>query len=574
MILNNIGKRYLVALLGMATFLFLANYLKKSESKELEQMVVVLNAKVPQDDVFQLFYWERGESKFQIANSVRTKVTGSQQFQNITFELPNIYDLFRLRLDIGENLNQGTVNIKQIRFIKKGGALVYGIEEFKRLFAPNKYVAQSKNGSFEGKRDTINMKPVYDPYFISVDSSTEMESISENKLTQYPYLISAFICLAIFLFVGYNVNRISVSPEALFVGAFVLILILPTLQNQLQLTEPLENLEKRELAEMPEYSWSKSFTREFETYYNDNFGLRNNLVNWGGTYRTKLFRSSIHPELVKFGKKKWLFYNKMEGSRMFKSYARTNLLPQDTLRMVINKWEDKKKRFDAEGRKYFLSFWPNKHSIYPEYLPITMKVQIKDTLSRVDQILQQLAKDNSPIKLHDVRPELLQSKGEKVLYHKFDSHWNDYGAFLAYRSFFNANKEALGMLPKSEEDFEIRWEDYSGGEFIQMLGVRNKGFFKEKNPKFTIKENKDQIEYLPIDGFPRLTVRTRNEHCGNKIKALIFRDSFSNSLIQFFSLHFYEVTYIWGYKEYYVGKVQPDIIIEGFVEREIGEKIK
>lgn len=574
MVLNNIRKRYIVALLGMATFLFLANYLKKSESKELEQMVVVLNAKVPQDDVFQLFYWERAESKFKIANSVRTKVTGSPQFQNITFELPNIYDLFRLRLDIGENLNQGTVNIKQIRFIKKGGALIYGIDEFNRLFAPNKYVAQTKSGSFEGKQDTVNMKAIYDPYFISVDSSTEMESISENKLTQYPYLISAFICLAIFLFVGYNVNRISVSPEALFVGAFVLVLILPTLQNQLQLTEPLENLEKRELAEMPEFSWSKTFARGFETYYNDNFGLRNNLVNWGGTYRTKLFRSSMHPELVMFGKEKWLFYNKMEDSRMFKSYSRTNLLSQDTLRMVIEKWEDNKKRFEADGRKYFLAFWPNKHGIYPEYLPSTMKVQIKDTLSRVDQILQQLEKDNSPIKLHDVRPVLLQSKGEKLLYHKFDSHWNDYGAFLAYRSFFNANKEVLGIFPKSEEDFEIRWEDYSGGEFIQMLGVRNKGFFKEKNPRFTLKENKEQIEYLSIDGFPKLTVRTRNEYCGNRTKALIFRDSFTNSLIQFFSLHFYEVTYIWGHKEYYVNKVQPDIIIDGFVEREIGEKIQ
>jgi hypothetical protein len=82
----------------------------------------------------------------------------------------------------------------------------------------------------------------------------------------------------------------------------------------------------------------------------------------------------------------------------------------------------------------------------------------------------------------------------------------------------------------------------------------------------------DQIEYLSIEGYPKLTIRTRNKYAGNNLKALIFRDSFSNGLIQFFSLHFNEVTYIWGHKEYYVKKVQPDVIIDAFVEREIGEK--
>ena len=107
-----------------------------------------------------------------------------------------------------------------------------------------------------------------------------------------------------------------------------------------------------------------------------------------------------------------------------------------------------------------------------------------------------------------------------------------------------------------------------------MLGVHNQGFFIEKNPTFTLKDNIDQIEYLPIDGYPKLTVITRNQYCGNKKRALIFRDSFTNNLIQFFSLHFYEVYYIWGHHEEYVDKLQPDIIIDGFVEREIGEKIQ
>src|SRR5690606_19073256 len=144
------------------------------------------------------------------------------------------------------------------------------------------------------------------------------------------------------------------------------------------------------------------------------------------------------------------------------------------------------------------------------------------------------------------------TKKDRLIYHKFDTHWNDYGAFLAYQYFFNKNIEELGISPKSINDFNVTWNDYNQGELIQMLGVHNKGYFIEKSPTFVLKKNKEQIEYLPTDGYPRQTVITRNRFCGNKLKVLVFRDSFTSKLIQFFSLHFYEVTYIWGHGESYV----------------------
>jgi hypothetical protein len=569
--LNKIGKEHILTLLGIAAFFLIANYLKKLENTTLDDMSVVLTAKVPKDDVFQLFYWEATASKFKMANSVRTKIKGSEDFQEIVFELPKIKDLFRLRLDIGENFEQETVNIREIKFIKEAEELVFGIKGFNRLFSANKYIVSIDNHSFSGKTGTSKSKTIYDPYFISVDGSREMESIRLNRLTKHPYLVAAFICLVLVLFVMYNLNSFSISKEGTFVAVFVIVLIMPTLQNQIQFTKPLENLEKRELVKIPEFTWTKEFARGFESYYNDNFGLRNNFVDWGGTFRTKFFRSSMHPEKVMMGKQKWLYYNNF-NSHIYDSYRRVNLLTQDTLQRIVTQWEDNKERFAVEGRKYFIVFWPNKHSIYSEYLPSTMKVQIKDTVSRVDQISTYMKRHNTSVKLVDVRQKLIDAKKTGQVYHKFDTHWNDYGAFLAYRTFFQEIQGDLAIAPKKEKDFHIVWEDYRGGDLISMLGVRNNGFFTEKRPKFVLKKDKDQIQYLPIEGYPKLTVRTRNEHCDNKLKALIFRDSYTNSLVQFFSLHFYEVTYIWGHKEYYVKKVQPDVIIDGFVEREIGEK--
>lgn len=570
--LNQIKKKLILVPMGILVFLGLAHFLKNFDNRGIEHMTVVVKASVPKDDTFQLFYWTQNETKFKISNSVRSKVKGAPAIQEIVFELPKMEDLYRLRLDIGENMVQGAIAISEVKFIKESGEYVFDAQEFNQMFAPNKYISRDTSGNFVGITDTLKKKAIYDPYFISIDHSTEMSLIKTDRLTRYPYWISAFLCLTMFLFLQYNFNWNSLHAESAFIAIFMLILILPTLQNWTHFAKPLESMEKRELAKLPEFSWTKDYARAFETYYNDHFGLRNYLVNWGGAYKTKLLRSSMHPEKVMLGKNKWLFYNDNSISEIFDSYRRVNLLSKDSLAFLVDQWEDNKKRFEAVGRKYFVAFWPNKHTIYPEFLPATMSLQIKDTISRVDQIINYLKSHNSSVTLIDVRPRLLKSKKTHQLYHKFDTHWNDYGAFLAYEAFFENVHKELGISPKAESDFEIIWEDYYGGDLIQMLGVQNNGFFKEKNPQFKLKDHNNQIEYLSIEGYPKLTIRTRNNYAGNQLKALVFRDSYSNSLIQFFSLNFYEVTYIWGHKEYYVKKVQPDVIIDGFVEREIGEK--
>ena len=124
------------------------------------------------------------------------------------------------------------------------------------------------------------------------------------------------------------------------------------------------------------------------------------------------------------------------------------------------------------------------------------------------------------------------------------------------------------------DEFNVQWQDYYQGELISMLGINNGGFFVEKNPIFNLKENPNQIEYLTTEGYPKLTVITKNNLTKNNLRVLVFRDSFTTNLIPFFSLHFKEVYYIWGFKEEFVDQLKPDIIIDGFVEREVGEYIR
>ena len=573
---KNVIKYVAIALMGIAMFVFLARFLKGASISELNSVQVILTAKVLEDDVFQLFYWEEEEPKFRIEKSVRTQVKGSPEFQEISFEIPEIKKLYKLRLDIGENDAQGAVTIKSLKFKDVDRAYDFDADRFNRLFAPNLYIRATGKHRFLGIQGQKGSKMFYDPYFISIAGSEEFELLKSNSLTDFPYSIAAFASVIFILFLFFNLNILQFTPKFAFVTIFMLILILPTLQHQMGFTKELDNLEKRELTKMPNFAWSKSFALTFEEYYDDHFGLRNNLVDWGAAYKTQIFRSSKNPDLVMFGKDKWLFYNRRVGnSRMFNSYSRTNLLMPDSLALLVKSWEHRKRKYELDNRKYYLVFWPNKHSIYPEFISSIMKKQIKDTLSRVDQILNYLRITDSKVSLTDVRPKLLQEKKKHQLYHKFDSHWNDYGAFIGYSDFMAKNSASMGVFPKPLHDFDVAWEDYYGGELIQLLGFRNNGFFREQRPIFTLKNGTDQIENLSVEGFPRLTVRTRNNNAGNHLKVLIFRDSFTNSLEQFLSLNFYEVTYIWqNHNEYYVNKLDPDIIIDGYVEREIGNKIQ
>ncbi|WP_420603491.1 alginate O-acetyltransferase AlgX-related protein [Flagellimonas sp.] len=548
--------------------------MKKIKTASHDRLQVILTAKVIHDDVFQLFHSQEGETGFTTKKSIKTRVQGNTDFQDIVFNVPSINNLNRLRLDIGTNKNQGPISIEKIVFLNDREKIEYDIEAFNRLFKTNNYIKKiDDKGTFKGLVSKRKKKDFYDPYFVSRQTSRELDALRSQNLVKYPFLVSMLAALVILLFAFYNIEFIRISKETVFIAIFLIILILPASQSLFSIIKPAKNLEKRTLTPKPEFKLSEEYPQEYEAYFNDNFGLRNYLINWGGAYRTKLFRSSMHPELVKFGKNDWLFYNRVQG-KIFKSYTNSNLLSKDTLNRVVAKWEKNKKRYNGKGIKYFLTFWPNKHTIYPEYLPGTMNAQIKDTISRVDQILNYLKDTKSPIMLFDPRPALMEGKKRNQLYHKFDTHWNDLGAFLGYQAFFNANRDELGIRPKSIDDFNIEWADFKKGELIQMLGVNNDGYFVEKAPKFDLKDNENQIEFLSVDGYPKQTKITRNKHCGNKLKVLVFRDSFTTKLIQFLSLHFYEVTYIWGHSERFVDELKPDIIIEGYVERGTGQKIQ
>ena len=354
--------------------------------------------------------------------------------------------------------------------------------------------------------------------------------------------------------------------QNIFIGLTLLTLTIPSLLALFD-GKLIENCEKRELHTLPSFSFSEKFIDDFENYFDDNFGLRNSLISWGSSIKVKLFKSSVHPQNVKFGKSGWLFYNKIDGG-IFNSYTHRNLLSNEELDSLVEVWENRKINLESKGIKYIMAVWPNKSTIYSEYVPLTMQAQIKDTLSKTDQILNFLRSSESSIPFIAVRSKFMEEKKKNQLYRKLDTHWNQVGAFYAYSYFMEETRDILGVVPYNIHDFTITYHNESKGDLLSMLGICETISFSETNPKLQLTDN--NLTITKSDGKYQNSLIFKNEKCDNRLKVLIFRDSFTDALIPFFKNHFYETHFVWfDYQKHIVDTLKPDIVITSFVERNI-----
>jgi len=106
------------------------------------------------------------------------------------------------------------------------------------------------------------------------------------------------------------------------------------------------------------------------------------------------------------------------------------------------------------------------------------------------------------------------------------------------------------------------------GDLIQVMGNDSIKDNIDIDLNFTVKNKTKVYSQMSTEGFPKSTIITKNEFCGNKKRVLIFRDSFTTNMVYYFSSTFYEVTYIWtSYDKEIVNKIQPEIVISCPVER-------
>lgn len=211
---------------------------------------------------------------------------------------------------------------------------------------------------------------------------------------------------------------------------------------------------------------------------------------------------------------------------------------------------------------------PNKNTIYPENVPAAIPVLGNE--SALTQLVDYL-QEHGAAQILDLRPALLAAKEQRQIYYATDTHWNDYGAFIAYQEIMSALSQSYPALKAhSEAEFEVAIREPEALDLAENIGttllleskIQFQPLFDSDTNYKTVNVGGRRIQYSsnPDPSLPT---------------AIVYHDSFFFRVIPFLGEHFSSGMFIQNYMGgglwnlSWVDEQRPDIVIIEFTERTI-----
>jgi hypothetical protein len=202
----------------------------------------------------------------------------------------------------------------------------------------------------------------------------------------------------------------------------------------------------------------------------------------------------------------------------------------------------------SRGAKLVIAICPDKHTVYPEYLPAHLRPS-PGTLSRLDQFWA-IASQLDDLPLIDMRPLLQQAKSSTQLYYPGDTHWNWRAGYLAYRAIAEALSTQDPHRPIAAVS-NLQWHlgPARVGDLVLLMGIPAIG---------------GDLDWLPeFVSVP-----------GRHGKLLVIGDSFSEYVRPFLAAHFDQVKFVTAtvlirtvLSPQLLDAEKPDVILVESVER-------
>jgi alginate O-acetyltransferase complex protein AlgJ len=286
----------------------------------------------------------------------------------------------------------------------------------------------------------------------------------------------------------------NLSYTILFCGILAVVPVFYFLGIGVQSPAAFEEFDQRPRSQPAALAWDrdqlKIFFASLEKVVSDRLPLREQLLGLK-TRIALFFGKGLNPEVVVVGKNGWLFFGNAVG-RGIDQYRGILRMDEDQLNAFRDYFQGIRVELEKRGIPFLLVVAPEKHSIYPENLPLYF-FQKGD--SPGDQILPL----SSGFDLLDLRPVLLGAKAQSPLplYPKTDSHWNELGAYLAYRKIMDRLPEfpALELedgvfaAPGGPGKGDLAVKVGGGASFPDNLVHVHRDFFRGKFDVEDFKEN-------------------------------------------------------------------------------------
>lgn len=334
---------------------------------------------------------------------------------------------------------------------------------------------------------------------------------------------------------------------------------------------PIASFENRYLAKMPSYGTEGGGFREYvaglEDYLDDHLAFREPLIRFHARFKVGWLGGSPSAKLI-VGKNGWFFVNDPTAVAQYRGLARFTPEQLETWKRVL---EERRDWLAERGIAFMLVLAPNKHQIYPEFMP--------DSLPRVgiDEQHAQLARylrERSNLHVVDLMPAMLEGKKKERIYHKTDTHWNDVGAYLAYQKILQGVGVALPEFSDRLHPVKVKLNRYTGRGIGLTSLVGLSDVYTEEVPQLL---KLDPLSRILMGDKRRLYAQFEREQKplahgvpGARLpSAVVFRDSFSSALIPYLSENFRHVLYVWtrDVMAKYVEREQPDIVIQQIAGR-------
>lgn len=285
-------------------------------------------------------------------------------------------------------------------------------------------------------------------------------------------------------------------------------------------------------AAKPKLSDGAELTANVDIYFAQNFGFRNRLVYVQNVLKQNVFRTSGQSEVI-VGEDGWLFYSRALDDFLGTSVAdETEVERMGAVVLMMQNY------VESRGGEFIFLSAPNKMSVYGEYMPY---YYIEDGgHGNYERLYSELV--NAGVNTVQLKNTLSLKKADGVqLYHKLDSHWNNYGAAVAYEAVADKLSEVYGDEFKgytrySTMPYSVK-NNFSGDLQSMLLPGSDR---KDEQLEFDAAEN---FEYTNrFRGVDDLVITTSNESKAVDKSATLFRDSFGNALYWFFANDYTSLT--------------------------------
>jgi hypothetical protein len=356
------------------------------------------------------------------------------------------------------------------------------------------------------------------------------------------------------------------------VMAFAVLVCVPAVRHVLAPTVGTVASEFRTRAPLPTLRLKsdslRGFPARFESYFNDCFGFRDALIRLLCALRVEMLGVSTSPK-VTVGADGWFF-----SAEPLTGPDRQLVRPFTTDELV--RWqrllENRRDWLARRGIAFVFVVAPDKQAIYPEYLPRSLREQ-QALRSRLDQLAAHL-RANSDVVFIDLRGPLFEAKARERLFDRTDTHWNDRGAYVAYRAILEGTSSVIpGLHPQPRTEFEETREWDIGGDLVRMLDIAD--WYREEHLGLKRKSAAKAISTetgQPLQSGPSPLAT----ECLDVTwpRAVVLCDSFAIRLAPFLSEHFHRVVFHWQmvfptFETAIVERERPNIVIQEMVERKL-----